>query len=91
MTIQRRLFRMPVFVLLLALTLCVSACGDKKPAADAQKNDKASAENAAKEKEALDTAVEAYVYASPLVTMEYTRRRSERRRLHDGLFQPATT
>ena len=29
---------------------------------------------AAKEKEALDNAVEAYVYAYPLVTMEYTRR-----------------
>ena len=46
-----------------------------EPAADAAK-DKAIAEAAAKEKEALDTAVDAYVYAYPLVTMEYTRRAS---------------
>ena len=55
--------------------LGLGACGEKKtePAADAAK-DKAIAEAAAKEKEALDTAVDAYVYAYPLVTMEYTRR-----------------
>jgi hypothetical protein len=51
----------------------LAACGKKEPAPDTAK-EKASAEAAAKEKEALDTAIEAYVYAYPLVTMEYTRR-----------------
>ncbi len=36
--------------------------------------EKAPAETTAKEKEALDTAIDSYVYAYPLVTMEYTRR-----------------
>src|SRR5215470_17088418 len=59
-------------VLILALTL--AACGKKESEPEAKKEDKAVAENAAKEKEALDTTVDAYVYAYPLVTMEYTRR-----------------
>jgi hypothetical protein len=63
-------------ILIAALMLGLAACKQKEtppPAADAGK-DKAAAEAAAKEKEALDTAVDAYVYAYPLVTMEYTRR-----------------
>ena len=59
--------------IVLIMTLGLAACGEKKPAVDENKEN-ASAEVAAKEKEALDTAVEAYVYAYPLVTMEYTRR-----------------
>jgi len=63
-------------ILIVALMLGLAACKQKEtppPAADAEK-EKAAAEAAAKEKEALDTAVDAYVYAYPLVTMEYTRR-----------------
>jgi hypothetical protein len=49
-------------------------CGKKDSAPEAKKDEKVAAESAAKEKEALNTAIEAYVYAYPLVTMEYTRR-----------------
>ncbi len=68
--------RWKIVGIIASLALSLAACGEKKPAepaADAGK-DKATAEAAAKEKEALDTAVDAYVYAYPLVTMEYTRR-----------------
>jgi hypothetical protein len=60
-------------ILTVVLALGLVSCGEKKPAVDANK-EKASAEAAAKEKEALDTGIEAYIYAYPLVTMEYTRR-----------------
>ena len=60
--------------ILLTLALAFGACGKKEPAQEAKKDDKAAAESAVKEKEALDAAVEAYVYAYSLVTMEYTRR-----------------
>jgi hypothetical protein len=59
---------------LIAAVFGVSACGKKEPAPEAKQEEKVSAESAAKEKEALDTAVDAYVYAYSLVTMEYTRR-----------------
>ena len=62
-----------ILAVVVTLALGLGACGEKKPAVDAAK-EKASAEMAAKEKEALDTGMEAYVYAYPLVTMEYTRR-----------------
>ena len=65
-----------ILAILVAVTLSVVACGKKEPAADAKKDEKASTESAAKENEALDTAVEAYIYAYPLMTMEYTRRAS---------------
>jgi len=65
-----------ILVILVAVTLGIAACGKKEPAAEAKKDEKVSAESAAKEKEALDTAVEAYIYAYPLMTMEYTRRAS---------------
>ena len=71
--------------LLLVAALTLAACGDKKPAAPAapavspaapaaDAKAKADTEAAAKEKEAMETAVDAYVYGYPLVTMEYTRR-----------------
>jgi hypothetical protein len=67
--------------------LGLAACGEQKtpaaptasqpaasaPVADAAKA-KADAEAAAKEKDAMEAAVDAYVYGYPLVTMEYTRR-----------------
>ena len=62
-----------ILAVVVTVALGLGACGEKKPAVDATK-EKASAEMAAKEKEALDTGMEAYVYAYPLVTMEYTRR-----------------
>jgi hypothetical protein len=65
-----------IFVILIVVTLGIIACGKKEPAADAKKDEKVSAETDAKDKEALDTAVEAYIYAYPLMTMEYTRRAS---------------
>ena len=62
-------------MMVLVATLAVVACGKKEQgsAGDAAK-EKATAEVVAKEKEALETTIEAYVYAYPLVTMEYTRR-----------------
>src|SRR5262245_14909122 len=65
-----------ILVILVAVALGIAACGKKEPAAEAKKDEKVSVESAAKEKEALDTAVEAYIYAYPLMTMEYTRRAS---------------
>src|SRR5262245_23529334 len=62
-----------ILSIVLVLALGISACGKKEPAPDATK-EKVSAESAAKEKDALETAIETYVYAYPLVTMEYTRR-----------------
>ena len=44
----------------LALMFFLTACGEKKPDVDATK-EKASAESAAKEKEALETSIEAYI------------------------------
>lgn len=60
-----------IAAVIVAVALGLGSCGEKKPAADATK-EKASAEADAKEKNALG--IEAYVYAYPLVTMEYTRR-----------------
>jgi hypothetical protein len=57
----------------LALIFALTACGEKKPVVDATA-ETASAETAAKERDALDLGIEAYIYAYPLVTMEYTRR-----------------
>jgi hypothetical protein len=60
-----------IFVFLLATTL--AACGGKTDTAKTEK-DTTAAEAAAKEKEAFETGIEAYVYGYPLVTMEMTRR-----------------
>ena len=57
MNMQKRLAPMALLGFLMALTFGIIACGDKKPAADAKKDEKISAESAAKEKDALDTAV----------------------------------
>jgi hypothetical protein len=88
--------------LVLIAALGLAACGDKKPAtpaapaasqpasapaADAAKA-KADAEAAAKEKEAMETAVDAYVYGYPLVTMEYTRRVSTNVEKSEGSKAP---
>src|SRR5512136_3193753 len=61
---------MMVFVFVLAAML--SACGGKPEPAKTEKPKVDEA--AAKEKEALETGIEAYVYGYPLVTMEMTRR-----------------
>lgn len=60
-------------VLFAVLALNLLGCGKKEAPVDTSK-EKATAESAAKEKEMLETAMDAYVYAYPLVTMEYTRR-----------------
>src|SRR5215471_18830853 len=57
------------------LAVTVASCG--KQAEEAKQKaaaDVKAVEAAAKEKEAQDTAIEAYIYAYPLVTMEMTRR-----------------
>src|SRR5512136_434186 len=61
---------MMVFVFVLAAML--SACGEKKEPAKTEKPKVDEA--AAKEKETLETGIEAYIYGYPLVTMEMTRR-----------------
>jgi hypothetical protein len=61
-------------LILVAVLIAWGGCSKKESTPEAKKEDKVAAENAAKEKEALDTAVDAYIYAYPLVTMEYTRR-----------------
>src|SRR5512144_364265 len=60
-------------VLFAVLALNLLGCGKKEAPVDTSK-EKATAESAAEEKEMLETAMDAYVYAYPLVTMEYTRR-----------------
>jgi len=78
-TMPRRLH----LILIAAAISLLAACGEQQPPA-AQKAQpsaeevakaKAAADAAAaKEKEALTTAVDAYVFGYPLITMEYTRR-----------------
>jgi hypothetical protein len=66
--------RLHVAVVFALLALSFVACGKKEaPPVDTAK-EQAAADSAAKEKEMLETAIDAYVYAYPLVTMEYTRR-----------------
>ncbi len=68
----------PLFVALAALAL--AACSKQEEAKVVQTADnaaaaaKAAAENAAKEVEAREIAIDAYMYAYPMVTMEVTRR-----------------
>ncbi len=61
-----------------ALVAMLSACGGKTETAKTEKAKTETAaktdEAAAKEKETLETGIEAYVYGYPLVTMELTRR-----------------
>src|SRR5499433_3535422 len=65
-------WRLLTAVTVAALTLNVAACG-KKEAVDTAK-EKPANDSAAIEKAALETAINAYIYAYPLVTMELTRR-----------------
>jgi hypothetical protein len=60
-------------ILMVVVMLVLPACGEKKTEQVAPDSAKEQAA-AAKEKEMLAAAVDAYVYAYPLVTMEYTRR-----------------
>ena len=61
-----------VLALIVTIMLGFTACGDKKPAADATK-ERASAEADAKVKEAVEVATDAYVYGYSLITTEVTR------------------
>ncbi|HTR04975.1 MAG TPA: DUF1254 domain-containing protein [Thermoanaerobaculia bacterium] len=54
--------------------LALTSCQKGEPAAQAVKQDAHEAEAAVKAREARDQAIEAYIYAYPLVTMETTRR-----------------
>ena len=67
-----------ILVLGLFLAAMLVACGGKTEPAKTEKakTDEAAkaAEAAAKEKEALETGIEAYIYGYPLVTVEMTRR-----------------
>ena len=67
-----------VMVWIFILAVILVACGGKGEQAKTEKakTDEAAkaAETAAKEKEALETGIDAYVYGYPLVTMEMTRR-----------------
>jgi hypothetical protein len=65
--------RLPLTAVFALLALSFVACGKNEASVDIAK-EKAAGEIAAKEKETLETAIDAYVYAYPLVTMEYTRR-----------------
>ena len=65
-----------MWLLLAAVALGLAACGEQKPPAPAAKVDAAADSEKAKEKVALETAIDAYVYGYPLITMEMTRRRS---------------
>ena len=59
---------------LAAALLVLTGCQRGESAPEAVKQDAKAAEAAVKEKEAKDAAIEAYIYAYPLVTMEFTRR-----------------
>ena len=74
---------------LLAVAAALIGCGQKvdtaadKAAADAKEKvvaDAKAAEALVKEKEAQETAIDAYIYTYPLVTMELTRRVFDQRR-----------
>jgi len=73
---KTKVARMMVWVFALAIML--AGCGGKTETAKTEKAKTEAAaktdEAAAKEKEALETGIEAYVYGYPLVTMELTRR-----------------
>jgi len=67
-----------IVVLVFVLSVMLAACGGKTETAKIEKakTDEAAkaAEAAAKEKEALEAGIDAYIYGYPLVTMEMTRR-----------------
>ena len=67
-----------IVVLIFIFAVMLAGCGGKTETAKTEKpkSDEAAkaAEAVAKEKEALETGIEAYIYGYPLVTMEMTRR-----------------
>jgi hypothetical protein len=67
-----------IVVLVFILAVMLAACGGKTEPAKTEKAkteaDAKANEAAAKEKEALATGIDAYIYGYPLVTMEMTRR-----------------
>jgi hypothetical protein len=75
MTVAINLSKLCVRMVILfgVLAFSLTACGKKEEAVDTTK-EKAATDSSANEKEMLSAAVDAYVYAYPLLTMEYTRR-----------------
>jgi len=75
MTVAINLSKLCVRMVILfgVLAFSLTACGKKEEAVDTTK-EKAATDSSANEKEMLLAAVDAYVYAYPLLTMEYTRR-----------------
>lgn len=65
--------RLPLTAVFALLALSFGACSKNEAPIDTAK-EKTAGEIAVKDKEMLETAIDAYVYAYPLVTMEYTRR-----------------
>ena len=68
--------------------LVLAGCEKKGEVAEAVKQDAKAAEADVKAREARDAAVEAYIYAYPLVTMEYTRRVSTNVEKPEGAAAP---
>src|SRR5215831_12571394 len=62
------------FLGLTSVLLVLSGCKQGETAAPAVQQDAKAAEAEVKEREARDHAIDAYIYAYPLVTMELTRR-----------------
>ena len=68
--------------------LVVAGCEKKGEVAEAVKQDARAAAADVKAREARDAAIEAYIYAYPLVTMEYTRRVSTNVEKPEGAAAP---
>ncbi len=68
--------------------LVVAGCEKKGEVAEAVKQDAKAAEADVKAREARDAAIEAYIYAYPLVTMEFTRRVSTNVEKPEGAAAP---
>ncbi|HTO88445.1 MAG TPA: DUF1254 domain-containing protein [Thermoanaerobaculia bacterium] len=82
-----RLFRNSLFGLASTL-LVLAGCQKGETAGQVVKQDAQAAEALVKEREARETAIEAYVYAYPLVTMEITRRVSTNVEKPEGSHAP---
>ncbi len=76
------------FLVLTTTLLALAGCEKKGEVAQAVKQDAKEAEAAVKEREARDQAIEAYIYAYPLVTMEITRRVSTNVEKPEGSHAP---
>ena len=84
---MRSMFR-KTFLSAAAALLVLAGCQKKGEVAEAVKQDAKAAEADVKAREARDAAVEAYIYAYPLVTMEYTRRVSTNVEKPEGAAAP---